>query len=105
MSVTEKVVWNWNETNRYIEGFKQEVPEEKCITVRSEELFNEVDSTLELLHFCGAQGLSRRTISSLQDQPVNTSRASTSSGEGLSDEKREEVRVGAVLAERYGYTI
>src|SRR5690606_14570876 len=53
MTVLERIAWNWNATNAFIERFKQAIPSERAVTIRSEDLFSTPRVAEELIQFCG----------------------------------------------------
>jgi hypothetical protein len=48
---SEKILWSWNETNRFVEEFKQKNPA-KVLTIYSEELFEDLSVVRNVLNFC-----------------------------------------------------
>lgn len=70
-SQPEKIAWLWNATNQFIHDFKPSVPDDKIITIKAEDLFKEVKTSIRILNFLGVDSGSKKKISSLISRKVN----------------------------------
>ncbi len=57
MNRYEKVAWLWNETNLFIEEFK-ETNAKKVLTVKAEDLFEKPETSQKILEYCGIDDVS-----------------------------------------------
>lgn len=71
LNQAQKIAWLWNETNAFIEDFKQEISEDRVHTVRSEELFRSVQATIKIFHFLELESPSKTKIKQIIRKPVN----------------------------------
>ena len=51
----EKAAWNWEVTNQFIEEFKSELPKTDICTIKSEELYKDVEVIKGLFDFMDKQ--------------------------------------------------
>jgi hypothetical protein len=105
MSPFERAAWLWNETNLYIERFKESADPERVLTVKAEDLFTDPDAALSIIRHCGLAEPDRNRISKWIVRPVN---AQVDGGDlpGYNDwgeNMKTQVRRWATAAERYGY--
>ena len=70
-SQTEKIAWLWNETNQFIEEFKQQTEPERTLTVFAEDLFRNPQTINEIFNFLKLDTFSFDQINSLIKDPVN----------------------------------
>jgi len=100
-----KMAWLWNETNQYIENFKDVVDPSRVMTVRSEDLFSDVETTSGILRFCNLPDLNGKTIEKIIRIPQNTknARQAYEAYKDWSLHRQDEVREIALLASLYGY--
>ncbi|MFH5831720.1 sulfotransferase [Halalkalibaculum sp. DA3122] len=71
VSQAEKIAWLWNETNGFIEAFKETCPEERVLTIRAEELFHSVDTTFRIFDFLDINPVAESVIRNKISRPVN----------------------------------
>jgi len=107
MSRTEKVAWVWNEVQCFAESFKKEVGDDRVLTVRSEDLFSDVDTTCSVFEFLGVGvPLSRRKIARLIARPVNAKKGGTLSAfRSWPDEEKNALKRWLTIASEYGYDL
>ncbi len=70
-SQADKIAWLWQETNAFIEGFKDQLEEDRIITVRSEDLFQDPLVTNNIMKHLGLNPLKIKTIEKYLKKPVN----------------------------------
>jgi hypothetical protein len=102
----EKIAWEWNEINGFIEGFKGTAPESRVLTIRSEALFRNREAIISVLEFVGiaddAALVSKLTHERLK--PVNEQRkGGFPKYEAWSDADKASLKRIATLASVYGY--
>jgi hypothetical protein len=105
-SELEKIAWEWNEINGFIEAFKASMPENRILTLRSEELFNDPQSILSTLEFIGVADDAAlvRDVTNQKFKPVNKQRKGNfPKYEHWSDADKAALKRVAVLAPVYGY--
>lgn len=67
----EKIAWLWNETNQFIEDFKQQTDSTRYITIKAEDLFRDAAVTNQIFRFSNLPGMSEQKIKELIKAPVN----------------------------------
>lgn len=67
----EKIAWLWNETNRFIEDFKEKTAADRVLTIRSDELFYSAETTLRIFDHLDLVPLERSRIEEIISEPVN----------------------------------
>lgn len=67
----EKLYWLWNQTNIYIDDFKKSIDENRIKTIKSEDLFNNLNSVENIIQFIGVENIDKKKISKLQKKPIN----------------------------------
>lgn len=70
----DKIAWLWNATNQFCEEVKQKLGEDKVRTIRSEDLFNNATTAVELMQWIGLKGVNEQNIAQLLEKPVNQSK-------------------------------
>jgi len=106
MSAIERNAWLWNETNRFIERFKQQIPADSALTIRAEDLFADPDTVTDICSFLGVAPVRRGRVERCTRTPVNAQRTgSFPRYEGWSAEQKAELQGHAVLAPQYGYRV
>ena len=106
MSEIEKNSWLWNETNEFIERFKEQVPQGRILTIKAEDLYSSPETTESVCRFLGVDPLPRARIERALRKPVNVQR-----GGGFprytqwSEAQKAELRNYAKLAQEYDYAI
>ncbi|MFN8486677.1 MAG: sulfotransferase [Caldilineaceae bacterium] len=106
MSQIEKIAWLWNETNSYIEVFKNNVPTRKIMSVRAEDLFSNVTVTEKICEFIGVKPPTHKWIGKRIAKPTNIQlTGNISDFTKWPEEKRELLRKWTPLAQHYEYII
>ena len=98
LNQVEKIAWLWNETNTFIENFKQLQPDNRVITVRSEELFHSADTSVRILEFLHLEIPNRKILQKQIATPVNKQSKKTVDKSQVTSDLLEEF---APLRERY----
>lgn len=70
---TEKIAWLWGATNHFIIDFKNEVGDERVISVRAEDLFNSADESIRIFNFFDIKAPAERKIIKKISKPINES--------------------------------
>lgn len=106
----EKVVWEWNEINRKIEEFKADTDPNRVVTINSESLYTDLDTTYRLFEFIqianpfsGKKG--QQSLSRLLSKPVNEQKTGSfpKYAHWREADKMALQRI-ATLAIKYGYS-
>lgn len=100
---TQKIAWLWENTNQFIESFKQKIVAERIITIRSEDLFKDVKYAESLFEFLESPMISRDKIEKVIGKPTNVSRGNKSSL--TDDEFVEQIKPFLTLTEKYDYKL
>jgi hypothetical protein len=100
----QKNAWLWNETNSFIEDFKDTIPEEKVITFNFNELTEE--SVMKLIDFTGAK-ISNNKIKRALGRRSNIQKLGSfkSYGDWIAEDKAKLIKICGNLAEKYGYKL
>jgi len=107
MTIFERCAWLWNETNAYIERFKERRDPERISTLKAEDLFSDPAAALRICEQCRLPKPKESQIARWIRKPVN---AQLDDG-GLppyrlwDEARKREVRRWAGLADRYGYQL
>lgn len=67
----ERAAWLWNETNTWIEEFKQQIDTQKILTVHSEQLFSNTETSKSIFEFCDIIPPESSTLQKMLTRPVN----------------------------------
>lgn len=107
MSTYQRAAWLWNETNAFIERFKEGRDEKRILTVRADDLFKTPEATLRIFAHCRLPAVPRDRIAAAIGRPVNAQPDDLGIPPYAQwDEARKaEVRPWLPLAERYGYEL
>jgi hypothetical protein len=107
MSRIEKVAWLWNELQGFAEAFKSQVDEGRVLTVRSEDLFGDVETTRCIFRFLGVPlPLSTGRLAGLLRHPVNVQKnGKMPRFDEWSESDKEALRRWATHASTYGYDL
>lgn len=107
MSQYEHCAWLWNETNQYIETFKSGSGKGKVLTVLAEDLFSQVQTTLQILDFLDLPRLPESLIAKWLGNPVNqqTGGPTLNRFRNWGAEQISDVERWAPLAAKYGYKL
>ena len=106
-SELEKIAWEWNEINAFVEDFKASLPASRVMTIRSESLFRDSGSILQVLEFMGIADdpVLRREVGR-PHKPVNQQRkGSFPKYAEWSPKEKAALRRIATLAPTYGYEL
>ena len=103
----EKISWLWNETNEYIEKFKDSLDDSsRCITIKAENLFGNKDTINFIYNFIGCEHPSENKLNGVLKKVVNVQRGSSipkySEWEELD---KEYVKKFCTLAKKYDYEL
>jgi len=71
MDQIERLAWVWSTTNQYIEDFKVSMGEDRCYTLKIEDLFSDVNAVNKLFDFVGIARLKENRVKRLQDKKIN----------------------------------
>ncbi len=72
MNLISKVAWVWNETNSFIEDFKGKIDENKILTIKSEDMFNDIEFIKKIFEFIGIPLIyNDNELKELIEKPVN----------------------------------
>ncbi|MFQ5335225.1 MAG: sulfotransferase [Flavobacteriales bacterium] len=69
----QKIAWLWNETNSFIEDFKEKTKAE-VLSLSSESLFSKPETTCNIMDFLGAEPPPRKQLIKLLSKPLNAGR-------------------------------
>lgn len=107
MSAFERAAWLWNETNLFIERFKDTADPDRLLTVRAEDLFADPDAALSIIRHCRLPEPDRRKVRKWIARPVNAqiARSDLPPYQDWDEAKKDDVRRWATCAERYGYDL
>lgn len=103
MTINQKIAWNWNSTNKFVEEFKKTLPTDKYITARAEDLFNDPNVALSIFNFIGAEPPNHQRVRRLIGKPVNASQSGNVSRSLGKEDLKKEVEEFTSLASNYGY--
>jgi len=102
----EKIGWLWNETNQFIENFKQNLDSKIFLFVKAEQLFTDPDITSKIFDFLQLNNFNRQKIEKLIRKPVNVQRkGSFAKYTNWNYSDKELLRYVVPLAKKYGYSI
>lgn len=72
LNLISKISWLWNETNSFIEDFKKSIDEEKMLTVKSEDLFTDINVIKKIFDFIDVPLVyDDQELAKLIEKPVN----------------------------------
>ncbi len=77
MNQLEKIAWQWNETNRFIENMKNSVTSERFLTIRAEDFFTDPEVSATVFCFLQAKGISLNKINKIISRPLNEQKSGT----------------------------
>lgn len=96
----KKIAWLWNETNQFIEDFKETVSEERTITVFAENLFRKAEESRRIFDFLNLPAPDENKLKKLISKPVNPGSKKIIE---FSNKDRDEIKGVIPLAREYGY--
>ncbi len=101
-----KIAWLWNETNEFIEKFKESIAPESVLVVRSEELFGDTAVAQHIFSFLGLQGCSQGAVAKQIAKPANVQKKGDFPRyDHWSEHDIAALKKQATLAPAYGYTL
>lgn len=72
MDPIERNIWLWAETNRWIKDFLSTLPDSQHITIRSEDIFNGQEDSIQALYdFIGSEMPNRQKINRILNRKMN----------------------------------
>ena len=71
-SQLQKIAWLWAETNGFISSFFKTIDDSRTLSIRSENLYCDPETTKSIFRFCGGEALDTNTIKRIIKTPVNT---------------------------------
>lgn len=96
----KKIAWLWNETNKFIESFKESVNRERTLTVFAENLFNKVEESRRIFDFISVEAPADNKIKKLISKPINPGKKGKVN---ITDEVMEQLEKELLLRDKYGY--
>ena len=106
ISQIEKIAWLWNETNHFIEEEKKQIGMNRILQIRGEDLFTNVDTTVDLFKFLAIPVPNKNKLAKLISRPKNIQYKGKFPHYKLwSNEIKNDVNTYLSLAEYYGYTL
>lgn len=111
MSRLEKVAWEWNEINRFIDEFKSSCNSSRMMTIKSEDLFSQTELVMAIFNFLDVSdpfkyASPEHIKKQIFEKPVN--KQTTGSFPKFLDWSHEEkvsLRRIATIASKYGYKL
>lgn len=71
MDQIERLSWLWMTTNRFIDGFKEQLQAHRYLTVKLEDLVEKKNEVRKLLEYTGAAGIETGKIKEMQAKRIN----------------------------------
>jgi len=107
MSAFERMAWLWNETNSFIERFKESADPARMLTVKAEDLFSDPAAAASIIGFCGLPVPPAHKIATWIKHKTNvkSSAVRVPPYKQWDDETKSSVKRQASLADTYGYTL
>jgi hypothetical protein len=106
ISQISKIAWLWNETNAFIENFKDEISNERVMTVFAEDLFTNVSVSESIYNFIGITPPSRQWLAKRISKPTNIQKiGDISSYIKWTEIEKNQLREWSSLASYYNYII
>lgn len=105
LTLIERIGWLWNETNQFIEDFKNKLSAEEFFFVKSEELFSDPQVIERIFSFLNLNGFDIKAVNKLLKNPSNVQRkGSYPKYKDWTDEDKQRLQPTVPLAKKYGYT-
>jgi hypothetical protein len=104
----EKNLWLWAETNNWIADFLQNVPQDRRLTLRAEDIFSSTESTIApLFAFLHSPLPSKQSVNRIMSRKLNAQKSGAFvAPSDWSEEMLAKLRVFAgPTAERFGYVV
>ncbi len=83
LNQAEKIAWLWNETNSFIEEFKEVHSSDRVFTVLSEDLFKLVEASQQIFEYLSLEPPKRSILRKLIAKPINQQSKENSLGETI----------------------
>jgi hypothetical protein len=100
----EKIGWLWNETNRFIEDFKANIPGENMLFVKAEDLFSDPKVTESIYTFLRIDGFKPSAVRKVLKKRMNVQRKGKfPEYDDWDEEDKARLKETAPLADTYGY--
>ena len=101
-----KIGWLWNETNQFIQEFKNQVPEPDFLFIQAEELFQDYHLAEKIFSFLHVPTPHSKKIKEIMQKPVNVQKKGKYSHYNeWPDQHKVDLRNICPLARVYGYTL
>lgn len=68
----EKIAWLWEATNDFILNFKDKFSDKKIISIKSENLFTKVETSIKICDFLDIPRINTSKINQIIEKPINT---------------------------------
>lgn len=102
----EKIAWLWNATNQFIENLKELFSEDRIITVRSEDLFNDPNTFLQISDFINIEKMNKDKLKKLISKPKNFQyKGEFPKYEDWDNKQKNKLKNIATLAKKYNYQL
>lgn len=98
-SLYEKAAWNWEVTNQFIENFKADLSKNDIITIKSEDLYKDVNVVQGLFDFMGKECPNEATLKKTISNKFNKSNPRSA----FSEDHKAAILNVAMSHEFYGY--
>jgi len=107
MSQIERISWLWNETNQFVERFKEEVQDQRRVfSLRAEELFSDPVKVQGIFEFLDVKPPALKRIKKVIKYPINIQKVGRfPKYKEWSEEQKDQLKVYATLAVKYGYQL
>ena len=107
LSDIEKIGWLWNETNTYIDDFKNNLKDKnRVITVKAEDLFNNLEIIKIIYEFVGSEKYPEKKIGRIANKKIN---AQTDGNfpkfSNWQSNDKEHLKNICPIAEKYDYSL
>lgn len=104
LSSIGKIGWLWNETNQFIEDFRQTVPVDDFLFVKAENLFSDLNVTKTIYEFLQLDGFDQKGLDNILSKPANIQRKGRfPKYADWDDSDKEELKAVALLSDKYAY--
>ena len=101
-----RIGWLWNETHRFIEAFKTTLPEEACLYVRAEDLFQNSGAAESVFRFLQLPVPPVKKINKQMQRPANVQKKGAFPHyDAWQEEDKETLKRFCPLAKQYGYIL
>lgn len=107
LSDVEKIGWLWNETNKFIDDFKDTVKDEnRILTLKAEDLFGNKEIAYSLYDFIGCDGVSGSKLNSVLNKKINVQTNNDfPKYENWNTDERAKLKLMCPIAEKYNYSL